>query len=147
MNTQRNLISIIAAGFLTISTVPMALAGPDGDKHFKMMDKDGDGKVSRTEHAAAAKQMFAQCDANQDGIVTSVEMDAAMAAKGEKVGKNDKTSAEKIKMIDQNGDGQLTSAEHEAGTEQMFAKMDADSDGSLSKKECDAGMKMLKKET
>ena len=48
-------------------------------------------------------------------------------------------------MIDQNGDGQLTAAEHEAGTETMFTKMDKNSDGFLSKEECDEGMKLMKK--
>jgi hypothetical protein len=74
-------------------------------------------------------------------------MDASMAAKGEKPGKGEMTSAEKIKMIDQNGDGQLTNAEHETGTEKMFAKMDKNADGALSKDECDEGMKTMKKET
>jgi hypothetical protein len=46
-----------------------------------MMDTNGDGKISRAEHAAGAKQMFAQCDANRDGIVTAAEMDAATAPK------------------------------------------------------------------
>jgi Ca2+-binding EF-hand superfamily protein len=128
-------------------TAPAALAGKSADKHFKKMDTDGDGKISRAEHAAGAKKMFAQCDVNRDGIVTAAEMDSAMAAEGEKPGKHDKTSAEKIQIIDQNGDGQLTASEHEAGSEKMFAKMDKDGDGSLSKDECDEGMKAMKKNT
>ncbi|MEO6567667.1 MAG: EF-hand domain-containing protein, partial [Opitutaceae bacterium] len=102
-------------------------------------------KVSRAEHAAAAKQMFATCDANHDGIVTAAEMDAATVAKGEKLAADDMTSAEKIQVIDENGDGRLTLAEHTAGTERMFGKMDKNGDGFLSKEECDEGMKMMKK--
>ena len=89
--------------------------------------------------------MFSQCDANHDGVVTATEMDAAMLAKGEKPSKHDKTSAEKIQVIDQNGDGQLTTAEHEAGSEKMFAQMDKDGDGFLSKAECEQGHKMMEK--
>lgn len=111
------------------------------------MDTNGDGKVSRAEHAAGAKMMFTECDANHDGIVTAAEMDtSAKAAKHDKHDKYEKTSAEKIKMIDQNGDGQLTAAEHETGADQMFAKADTDGDGSLSLEEVREGMKMKKKD-
>lgn len=89
--------------------------------------------------------MFAKCDANQDGVLTAAEMDASMKAEGIKADKYDKTSAEKIQMIDQNSDGQLTAAEHEAGSEKMFAQMDKNADGSLTKDECDEGMKAMKK--
>jgi Ca2+-binding EF-hand superfamily protein len=146
MKTQGNRLRIALACSVAACALPAVSAGPDGDKHFAMMDANGDGKITRAEHATAAKKMFAQCDANHDGIVTAAEMDAAMAAKGEKPGKGDKSSAEKIKVIDQDGDGRLTAAEHEAGSEQMFARMDKNSDGSLSKEECDEGQKMLKRD-
>ena len=145
MNTVRKRTSIVAACSLALYVVTAAFAAPDSDKAFKMMDANGDGKISRAEHAAAAKQMFNQCDANHDGIVTAAEMDASLAAKGEKPGKNDKTSAEKIEVIDQNGDGKLTAAEHEAGTEKMFARADKDGDGFLSKEEFAEGQKLMEK--
>lgn len=146
MKIGKKRTSIIIACSLALCALPAAFAGPDGDKHFKMMDTNADGKISRAEHAAGAKQMFSQCDANRDGIVTATEMQAATAAHGEKPGRHDKTAAEKIKEIDQNGDGQLTVAEHDTGTLKMFAKMDKDADGFLSKAECDEGMKMMKKD-
>lgn len=142
----KNPIPLIGTCCLALAILPAAFAGGDADKRFKKMDANGDGKISRAEHAAAAKQMFMQCDANHDGIVTAAEMDASTAAQGEKPDKHDKTSAEKIQMIDQNGDGQLTTAEHEAGTEALFAKMDKDGDGFLSKEECEDAQKMMKKE-
>ncbi len=145
MNAKKNRSSLVLACGLALCALPSAFAG-DSDKHFKMMDTDGDGKVSRTEHAAGAKQMFAKCDANSDGIVTAAEMDTAMAVKGEKPGKHDKTSAQKIALIDQNGDGQLTVAEHEAGTEKMFGLTDKNADGFLSKSECKDAEKEMKKE-
>ncbi len=146
MKTGKKRPSIVVACSLALCAVSVAFAGPDGDKHFKMMDTNADGKISRAEHAAGAKQMFTQCDANGDGIVTATEMQAATPAHGEKPGKHDKTAAEKIKEIDQNGDGQLTVAEQDAGTLKMFAKMDKNDDGFLSKAECDEGMKMMKKD-
>jgi Ca2+-binding EF-hand superfamily protein len=141
----KNIRTLIATCSLSLCVLPNAFADSHGDKHFKLMDTNGDGKISRAEHAAGAKKMFTQCDANRDGIVTAAEMDAAMAAKGEKPARDDKSSVEKIQVIDQNGDGRLTAAEHEAGTETMFGKMDKDGDGFLSKAECDEGMKLMKK--
>jgi Ca2+-binding EF-hand superfamily protein len=145
MNTSRR-ITLVTACVLAPFLLPAAFAGSDSDKHFKKMDSNGDRQVTRSEHAIAAQQMFTECDANHDGVVTAAEMDGAMAAHGEKAGKNDKTSAEKIQMMDQNGDGQLTAAEHEAGADRMFAMMDKDGDGVLSKDECDDGQKMKKKD-
>lgn len=145
MKIRKTLHAVVLASSLLVG-LPAAFANADADKHFKMMDADGDGRISRAEHAAGAKKMFEQCDANRDGVVTAAEMDAAMAAKGEKPAKDDKSSVEKIRVIDKDGDGKLTAAEHDAGTEAMFDKMDTDKDGFISKAECDAGMKLMKKD-
>ena len=48
--------------------------------HFKRMDADHDGKVSRAEALAAAEAAFARADANGDGFVTTEEMRAAHKA-------------------------------------------------------------------
>ena len=132
--------------------------GGSGQAEVKMMDTDGDGSISAAEHAAGAKQMFQKMDADGDGIVTAKEMDAAhkdmpTAHKGStaesetsdasRLGKNemhhDKSAAAKIKMIDTDGDGTITAAEHEAGAKKMFEKMDKDHNGKLSAAEVQAG--------
>jgi Ca2+-binding EF-hand superfamily protein len=145
MNTAKKRIGILAACSLALCAAPAAFAEHEADKHFKMMDANGDGKVSRAEHAAGAKKMFEQCDANRDGIVTAAEMDASMAKQGMKPASDEKSSAEKIKVIDQNNDGKLTAAEHATGSEKMFTKIDTNGDGFISKEESAEGMKMLKK--
>ena len=146
MKTSKNGALLAITCSLALWVAPAAFAGNDADAKFKKMDANGDGKITRAEHAAAAKQMFAECDANRDGSVTATEMDAAMAGHAGKPSKHDKTSAEKIKVIDQDGDGKLTALEHETGSEKMFAKMDKDADGFLSKAECDEGHKEMKKD-
>jgi hypothetical protein len=45
---------------------------------------------------------------------------------GQKATKADLSSAEKIKVVDTNGDGVLTAEEHAAGSKRMFDKMDTD---------------------
>ena len=118
------------------------------DAHFKAMDANGDGKLSPDEHAAGARKMFDTMDANKDGTVTSAEMDAAHEKVAEKKAtKADMSSAEKIKVVDTNGDGMLTAQEHAAGSKKMFDKMDTDKDGFVSKAELATGhAKMMKKE-
>ena len=144
MNTSKSLI--VAALVCTACLASAAFAGEDKDKHFKKMDTNNDGQITRAEHAAGAKQMFSECDANRDGQVTAAEMDASMAKHG-KQDKYEKSAAEKIQMIDKNADGQLTAAEHEAGSDQMFNMIDTDGDGSISMSEFKTGQKMKKKDS
>ena len=40
-------------------------------KKFKMMDENGDGKVSKAEFAEAGKAKFARKDTNGDGFLTA----------------------------------------------------------------------------
>ena len=125
-------------------------AGPKAgkpDAEFTAMDTNKDGKVSVEEHARASRKMFVTMDANADGQVTAAEMDAAhQRVTGKKARKTDMSSAEKIKVIDTDGDGILTAEEHAAGSRAMFEKMDTDKDGFLTKDELAAGhAQMLKK--
>jgi Ca2+-binding EF-hand superfamily protein len=46
-----------------------------------------------------------------------------------------------VKMMDTDGDGSISAAEHAAGAKQMFAKMDADGDGIVTAKEMEAAHK------
>ncbi|MEQ1519437.1 MAG: hypothetical protein ABL931_23425, partial [Usitatibacteraceae bacterium] len=65
---------------------------------------------------------------------------------GAKPGKADMSAADKMKVIDKNGDGILSAAEHVAGSQAMFEKMDANKDGYLIAVELAAGYaSMLKK--
>ena len=111
------------------------------------MDTNKDGKVSADEHVAAAKQMFDTMDANKDGNVTADEMEAAHErVTGRKATKSDMSAADKIKVIDTDGDGVLTAEEHARGSRAMFEKMDTDKDRFLTKDELAAGHAgMLKK--
>jgi len=143
----------------------IAMAGGGKDDHMKMMDTNGDGKVTAAEHADGCKQMFTKMDSNGDGQVTAAEMDAAQpmmkhhkdksgaTARNEdghdKENAADKpsgkmmSSSEKIAVMDVNGDGQLSAAEHAAGAKKMFTKMDTDSDGTLTAQELKEGHRSM----
>jgi hypothetical protein len=134
-------------GLVAFATSPgVALANEEaGKEFFQKMDTSGDGKISRDEHSAAARTMFDKMDADKDGRVTAVEMDAAreqiVGKKGMKApkGKAAMSSADKIKVIDTDGDGVISADEHVAGAVSMFDKMDSDGDGFLTKTELEAG--------
>ena len=91
--------------------------------------------------------MFAAMDANRDGKVTAAEMTAAhRRVTGSKASKSDMSAADKIKVVDTDGDGILTADEHAAGSRAMFEKMDTDKDGFLTRDELAAGhASMMKK--
>jgi hypothetical protein len=140
------------AGLLFAATP--ALAGGDkahgehkGMAAMQMMDTNGDGQLSRDEHAAGARKMFETMDGDKDGKVTATEMDAAhaqMAGKDMKK-KGHMSAADKIKVVDTDGDGVLTAQEHATGATTMFDKMDTNKDGSVSKAEHEAGHKAMMK--
>jgi Ca2+-binding EF-hand superfamily protein len=49
------------------------------------------------------------------------------------------SAADKIKVVDADGDGVLTAEEHRAGSRKMFEQMDTDKDGFVSRAELAAG--------
>jgi Ca2+-binding EF-hand superfamily protein len=126
---------------------PMASAGARVEAEMRIMDANKDGKISATEHAAGAQEMFKAMDANQDNRVTAEEMDASQTSLKSQDAAHHKgkelSSAEKIKVIDANGDGALTAQEHAMGSKKMFGKMDMDKDGNLTSAEITAGHKQL----
>ena len=111
-----------------------------GEDKLDRLDADKDGKITAAEYTAGSKTSFDKLDANADGKVTAAEMDAAYTTSKPGVGAaKAPSSAEKIKTLDTDGDGSLSSVEHEAGSRTMFDQMDADKDGSLTAAEIKAG--------
>src|SRR5262245_625428 len=131
--------ALAIAGVCGFGLRSVALAD-NPEARFESMDANGDGRISPDEHAAEAARMFDKMDANNDGKVTAAEMTAAhQKVTGKKAEKGEMTAAEKIKMLDTNGDGVLTADEHATGAKSMFDKMDTDHDSYLTKAEIKAG--------
>jgi Ca2+-binding EF-hand superfamily protein len=147
-------LGLVAAGGLALAS-PAFAGGDKGEKgekkqafierEMRMMDTNGDQRLSADEHAAGARRMFEQMDTNKDARVTAEEMRASYAAirgeaaKPEKAEKVEMAVTEKIKTIDTNGDGALSAEEHANGARTMFGLMDTSKDGTLSKEELTSG--------
>jgi Ca2+-binding EF-hand superfamily protein len=134
------LVLIAAAAGAVTATLAMAVPSTDVGEEFTMMDTNKDGKISADEHRVGAKVMFEKMDANKDGAVTADEMAAAhKMVTGKVARKTDMSPQDKIKAVDGDGDGRLTAAEHTSASERMFAKMDTNKDGFLTRQELAAG--------
>jgi hypothetical protein len=137
----------IFAGSLAAHAYAGATKPAAGDE-VRKMDTNADGKIAPDEHAAGAAKMFEAMDADRNGTVTAAEMTSAhQRVTGQKAMAGSMSSAEKIKVIDGDGDGALTAAEHAAGSRMMFERMDVDRDGFVTAAELAEGhAKMLKKQ-
>jgi hypothetical protein len=74
-------------------------------------DTDGDSRISQAEFVAAAVQRFDRGDANRDGTITAEEMRAGMQAR------HTERRGEVFARMDTNGDGSISRAEFDARPE------------------------------
>lgn len=119
------------------------------DKRFAKLDTNSDGFLSRDEvDAADAKKsagkdklrakMMEKFDTNLDGEISDAERTVMKAELAEKRGNRKGKRGEKRSkrpVLDVNGDGLVSLEEHMSVSEQLFARMDANADGVLTKGE------------
>ena len=124
---------------------PAAPPGARPDKpapaslQFKAMDRNNDGLVSSGEFEDVARSMFDAMDADGDDSVTLEEMETARRKlDGRAAALSASAAARKIRAIDTNADGVLSSTEHQAAAAELFRDADQDSDGNLSTQEFEA---------
>ncbi len=101
---------------------------------LRIMDGDGDGRVSVVEHAAAAARMFSTMDRNGDGQVTVDEMAATRSTLPDARGDTERA----LRRVDTNADGRLDTSEHAAATRVEFDRVDANHDGYMDASELQA---------
>lgn len=104
-----------------VEPVGMALAG---------FDADGDGRTSRAEMEAGIRRSFAGVDTAHSGSIGYI----AFADWAERW-LGDRNALPSPFEVDGDGDNRITLAELQAAFARVFARLDVDKDGSLSRKE------------
>jgi Ca2+-binding EF-hand superfamily protein len=100
---------------------------------FEGADANSDGNITRDEFLARPTQMFDRLDANHDGVITTAERpQRPQRAAGERRERPERVNP------DTNGDNQLSRAEFAAAGSGMFERLDANSDGRVTREEADA---------
>jgi Ca2+-binding EF-hand superfamily protein len=80
---------------IALAEAPAGNTRSMADAFMKQLDKDGDGKVSRSEFLAPHEQQFQNMDSNHDGVVDRAEIGVVEKAWHERLQKMRKFPAEK----------------------------------------------------
>ncbi len=112
--------------------------GPFGDEMFAAIDADGDGRITIEEFEAWRTTRVAGIDANQDGKLSVEELAAHDMQQMQRM--IDARAARRVEMLDTDGDGLLSVEEMAARPMpgRMFARIDADDDGAVTREEIEA---------
>lgn len=140
------------------SPKPQHTPGPavknDGKRYLRSLDENHDGRISKKEFLARAREQFAELDLDRDGALSPRELDKARekarAKRDEarrRAGKppisREADQARKPLLSgladrDLDGDGRITLKEYLARRERQFAELDRNHDGIIAREEAKA---------
>lgn len=139
---MRTLTLVLSTAALAFSGSAIAAPGkmPQGDmtraqaqqhaaERFTKMDANRDGTLNEADRAARHAMMFDKLDADKDGSVSKAEMEAMRAHHGGKRGD---------RMARRDGKPAPTEAQKTDRRAAMFARVDTDGNGAVSRAEFDA---------
>jgi len=142
---MRKLVFAFSAAALTFSGAAFAQAGHEGHRMpmadvtraqaqeraasmFAKMDANRDGTLNEADRAAHHAAMFTRLDTNKDGAISKAELDAKRS------GNDGKWRGKAARA----GKPELTDAQKAERREAMFARIDGDKNGTISRAEFDA---------
>lgn len=142
MKTQKMLALMTVAALSTAAIASAGFAkGPNGAMFpFAKVDADKDGRVTKVELDAYRAAETKAIDANSDGKLSIDELSAQILARMTERATNMATKM--VETLDTDGDKALSAAEMAARPmpAMLFDKADADSDGAVTLAEADALM-------
>lgn len=105
-----------------------------GGHQLARADANSDGNITREEFLARPTQMFERLDANNDGVISEAER-PQRRERGER-----RTRGERAERpnFDANNDRQISRDEFAAMGARMFERLDANSDGRVTRAEAEA---------
>ncbi|QBG49163.1 hypothetical protein EGM51_17830 [Verrucomicrobia bacterium S94] len=156
MKTQLIIAAVFAAVFAAGAALAQQQGGqerrepPTAEQLIARLDKDNDGKISKTEFDGPAAH-FTQFDANGDGYLTTDELPSGSPnqqqrqnggqgmQQGNQSGPRSSSSgADFVTRLDKDGDGKVSSTEFD-GPSDHFTQLDKDGDGFISSSEAPSG--------
>jgi Ca2+-binding EF-hand superfamily protein len=126
----------LLACVLTLSVSPTTHAQVRGEtaaERFATLDRNADGEVSKDEYDGTT--LFQALDADHNNRVTVAEVQALLGP--DKDGQL--TAADRIRVADLNGDGELSDEEVRRVAEMRFQSLDTDHDEVLTLAELQSG--------
>jgi len=101
----------------------------------RLLDRDGDKRISREEAPPPMLANFARGDANGDGFIDLDEAravdDRRAQSRIEQLSAGHRTLARTVTLMDTNGDGKLQRKEAPLRVQRLFEKFDFDRDGAI----------------
>lgn len=123
------LSGVLAAGAAAAQDLPATASD-----RFAMLDRNGDGKVSRDEYDGDA--FFRLVDADHNYRVSVDEVQGVLGPQRD----GEFSATEWLRIADQNGDGELSAEEMRRSSEMRFQQLDANQDGNLELSEVRMGI-------
>lgn len=144
----------LAALGIALALTPMiaeAKGGHGPRASFEELDANGDGALTQVEMQAYGKARIAAADTDGDGDISWAELEAHIASKGQ--GRMERRIDRMMDRMDADKDGVISAAEIETASADRsarranrgFERADADGNGSISKAEFEAMAKKFGK--
>ena len=118
----------VAAGSAAAQELPATAAD-----RFALLDRNGDGRISRDEYDGDA--FFRVLDADHNYRVTVEEVEAVLGPQRD----GEFSAAEWVRIADLNGDGELSAEEMRRSSQMRFQSLDANHDETLELSELQMG--------